>query len=198
MKIINVQNLLAAAVLLCSSFSASAIVIDENTAGLSTSTFFPGNSLTTPNGPGWNSIEFNWFSDAPGTIPTAFGTLFILTTEYLGAPVGLSAATPGYLAQSLTLSAGKYILDPSVVLESDTHYFFYANAEGLLSGNSDVPGENLYFAFSANSNFVSNSADANYRLTGEAVAVPVPSTLALLGIGIVGLLRYNRRQRAPA
>jgi hypothetical protein len=182
----------AALVLLVGPMSgtAEAAVINENTAGLSVSTFFPGNSLTTPNGGPWDHIAFNWFSDAPGTTPAAFGTLFLLTQEYLGTPAALSGATPGFVAQSSSIAAGRYLFDEHVVLAPNTRYFFYANASGLLSGNSDVPGENLYFSFDANTNYATTPADGNYRLTGDIVqrAVAEPSTLfaLLIGLGLLG------------
>jgi len=142
-----------------------AATINQNTAGVSVNTFFPGNSLSTPVGGDWNTITFNWFSDAPGNTATAFGTLFLLGQEYLGTPQALSSSAPGFLAQSQSTASGLYTFDPAVTLTASTRYFFYANASGQLSGASDVPGENLYFTFAATSSWVANGADANYRLS---------------------------------
>ena len=57
---------------------------------------FPGQSITTPTGGPWDNLTFNWF-DSPGAnivgIPIAGGTLFLLSSEYLGTPAALSSST---------------------------------------------------------------------------------------------------------
>jgi hypothetical protein len=185
--------ILPIAITLAPIVETGAETIAENTVGLSSNTFFPGNSMTTPLGGGWNTIIFNWFSDAPGTTPTAFGTLFLLTQDYLGTPQDLSSATPGFLAQSQSTSGGLYGFDPAVTLAPNTRYFFYANASGLLSGANDVPDENLYFTFSANTSWSINPADANYRLAGQVIPEPTIGILMMLGLPTLRLTRRSKR-----
>jgi hypothetical protein len=89
-----------------------------------------------------------------------------------------------------------YFFDSALLLQPNTKYFFYADASGLLTGYSDVAGENVYFTFSGVSPFVASFADANYRLTGQVVqAIPEPSSLLLSGIGALGLIGYGWRSR---
>ena len=166
--------------------------IVENTAGLSINTFFPGNSLTTSLGGAWDTITFNWFSDAPGNTPTAFGTLFLLSQEYSGTPQDLSSATPGFLAESQSTSGGLYTFDPSMTLAQNTRYFFYTDASGQLSGNNDVNGENLYYTFSADTPFSADFRDANYRLTGQVVPESTPTAIYLV-LGLAALYCYTKR-----
>ncbi len=166
--------------------TARAITITQNTASVSTSTFIPGNSLTTPSGGPWDNITSIWFSNAPGTTPIAFGT-----------PSNVSAATAEFLGQSQSIAAELYIFDPALQLQSSTRYFFYSIGSGSVSGNSDVAGENLYFTGSSIVAFQSKFADANYRLSGNAVvAVPEPSTfiLFLTSVGLaLGVSGWNTR-----
>src|SRR5882757_8437152 len=96
---------------------ASAGVIDTNTAGAFSNTAFFGESFTTPGGGPFNNIAFNFFSDVPATTPTAGGTAFLLSQVYLGAPAGLTTATPGFLAQSTSISSGRYLFNPSLILQ---------------------------------------------------------------------------------
>jgi len=73
-----------------------------------------GAVVATPTGQAWNNITFNWI--APGPSPAAFGTLFVLTQEYLGTPAALSSATAGFLAASTGISGGMYDFAPGVTL----------------------------------------------------------------------------------
>jgi hypothetical protein len=184
--------------------SAQAQTLVEVTAGTATNTFFPGQSVTTPAGGPFNNIAFNFFSDGPATTPTAAGTLFILTQEYLGTPDALSAATPGFLASSTGISGGVYQFSSAVVLSGNTQYFFYANAAQLLSGQAaDIyAGGNVYATNGGGSNYNSlTSQDANFRLSQIAVAsaAPEPGSLALLaltGLPLVGAIVRRRKVTA--
>jgi hypothetical protein len=92
---------LAAVTLLGSTpWTAHADTITEYTAadGATISARF-GQSLMTPSGGPWHDLTFNFFTDVPPTTPTAAGTAFLLTQEYLGTPAALSSSTPGFLAQ---------------------------------------------------------------------------------------------------
>jgi hypothetical protein len=126
--------------------AARADIIAQNTGEVDSGTTVPGQSVTTPLGGPWDAITFNFFTNP--TTPTASGTLFLLSKEYLGTPAALSSATSGFVAQSQSISGGKYIFDPGVTLQPNTQYFLYANASFLNSGGTHAlyPGGNLYFA----------------------------------------------------
>ena len=74
-------------------------IISSNGPSVAANDSLPGVSLTTPVGGPWDSITFNFF-DTNGD-PEANGNLYILTSQYLGTPNGLSTLTPGFLAQSI-------------------------------------------------------------------------------------------------
>ena len=137
----------------------------------------------------------HWFSDA-GITPNAFGTLFILDQQYLGTPNNLSAATLGYLSESISIAAGVYNFPAAFIVQPNTQYFLYANAFGFITGGFDVPGENSYGAGGGNFNSVAGAVDHNYRLSGSVVpaGVPEPSTLLMLGTGLIWLVGFRKRK----
>ena len=70
-----------------------------------------------------------------------------------------------------------------------------------ITGNSDVPGENLYLTFSGNDPFAIDARDANYRLAGDVV--PAPSTLLMVSSAValamgVWLRRFGSRPSTVA
>jgi hypothetical protein len=183
--------------------TASADVIVQNTAGKAgVTTEFFGESFTTPAGGPWSSLAFNFYSDIPATTPTAAGTAFLLTQEYLGTPAALGSGTAGFLAASTGISGGLYLFGPSATLQANTKYYLYEDASLTSSGGNAIAGGAAYFAATSTSNFatiaIPGSADlqaANFTLTGTPLAVPEPSSLALCGLGAVGLVGYARRRR---
>jgi hypothetical protein len=99
---------------------AQAETIAQSTGGATPSSeAFFGQGLTTPSGGTWNNVKFNFFSDT-GSTPTAAGTLYIFTSQYNGAPAGLSVS--GFLAKSTGISSGMYVFDPSLTLLPNTQY----------------------------------------------------------------------------
>jgi hypothetical protein len=183
---------------------ASASTITNYGDATDVATFVPGQSLATPAGGPWNSISFNFFLDVAATTPTAAGTLFLLSQEYLGTPDTLAAATSGYIAQSTHIASGHYVFDPTVTLQPGTQYFFYANIALQLSGNvfGAYTGGILYAAADVSSPFddLFGTQDAAFILSGSPVgsaAVPEPASLLLCSAGGAALLRTaSRRKRS--
>jgi hypothetical protein len=173
----------------------SAQTITEFTAGTNATTFIPGQQLTTPGGGPWNNIRFNWF--APDFVtPTASGTLYLLSQEYLGAPANLGTAT-GLIAASTGIVGGVYQFSSSVTLQPTTPYWFYTDVEVAISGAAllQVPGTTLYAGDSGNF-VVLTGQTLNHRLAVAAAAgAPEPGTVALLGagLGVVGLVMRRKR-----
>jgi hypothetical protein len=196
-------TMLAALALLLGGGSARADTITQNIAG----PFAPigglpsfGQSLMTPSGGPWHDLTFNFFSDVPATTPTAAGTAFLLTQEYLGTPANLSSA-PGLQAQTSNIVAGQWIFAPGVTVQPNTMYWVYQNSiVPQLSLGNVVPSIHSYFANTANSDFSSQSASTNFRLSGDVVpaVVPEPARLTLLGISAVGMMGYAWRRRRKA
>jgi hypothetical protein len=182
--------------------ASAATIITEYTGSTFFGSTFPGQSVTTSNNPlPWNNITFNWFSDITTpdklavTDPTAFGTLFLLSQEYLGTPDDLSPATSGFLAQSQSISGGQYIFDPGVTLQPNTEYFFYTNASGTISGSPDgYPGGKAYFANGSSFNFFfdidDGGSDNSFRLSGT----PIPTPALLPGLIGMGVATFRKRR----
>jgi len=190
---------------------ASAGVISSNTGGGSANldpAFF-GQSFTTPGGGPFNDVMFNFYSDLASTTPAAAGTAFLLNQEYLGAPAALNSSTPGFLGASTSISAGRYVFAPSVVLQPNTQYFVYENAAMFISGGNTIAGEAGYFDFPATQSSFAKAPFAvggiiipgefqatNFTVTADAVvaAVPEPATFGLLLVFGVGGMAFRRRR----
>jgi hypothetical protein len=157
-----------------------------------------GQSLTTPIGGPWNNLTFNWF-DTGGTPnsgvpnPIATGTLFLLNQQYLGTPGALSAATPGYIAQSQNIAIGMYLFSGNVIIQPNTTYFFYTNQTvPNNSGDGDVIAGSAYGDIGSGGTYVSfNGIDARFRLQGNVV--PEPSGILLAASGLAAGLLGRRR-----
>lgn len=181
--------------------AACAATIVSYTAGMdppSDPAYF-AESFTTPSGGPWNSITFNYYADAPAVTPEAIGDAFLLSSEYLGTPGALSSVTPGFVAESTSISGGKYVFDPSVTLNPDTQYWLYETGLVMITGKTVGAGTPAEHAYGSNGNdYVSlPGAVANFAVSGTvASTVPEPSSCALLGIGLLGglLLRARRSQ----
>ena len=187
---------------------ARADIITQNLGGgVSESNVLWGQSLVTPAGGPWHDLTFNFFSnEAPSaTTPTAAGTAFLLSQEYLGTPANLNSSTPGFLAASTGIVAGKYTFAPDVTVQPNKTYWVYENSEiPIVSGGNFVSGTvHSYFSngvsnFQTEEDFDSN----NFRLSGDVVTstVPAPPAIVLVGLGAgcVALRRYVGRRRVTA
>ena len=187
------RTLLLSAVVACVTASSAPIV--SVTDGTASASFVPGQSLTTPSGGPWSNITFNFISTAG--LPTAAGSLYLLTQEFLGAPNQLSTSLPGFVATSQS-AGGLYTFDPSLTIVGSTLYFVYANTSLLLTGSAvgSYPGGDLYSTIMAGSNFSRNAAsDANFLLAGTPVSTIVPESGSLYADGawVSGVL-YDLRE----
>lgn len=185
---------------------ADASVIREYTAGtINRIEQYPGESFSTPSGGPWNNITFNRYVEENGArTPAAFGTLFLLTQEYLGTPAGLSPSTPGCIAHADSPGGIVYAFDPALTLLPDQTYYFYANSFNVIYGGGDDAGATFYTSGRGDIPFVQfTTVDADYRLSGDVIEggpgvpapVPEPSALALIVLGTVGLLGAARSRR---
>jgi hypothetical protein len=176
-------------------------VIVQNTGGPSfgIDIAFLGQSFTTPSGGPWDDVTFNFYSDLPPTTPTAAGTAFLLSKEYLGTPSNLSSSTPGFLGESTGITGGRYVFPAALELQPGNQYFVYGNrALPEHTGGNSISGGMEYITRLPWVNWVSaDGLSANFTLSGDVVSgVPEPSPLmvsvtALLGFGLLQRYRAN-------
>ena len=144
------RTLILSAVLTCVTASSAPIV--SVIGGTGSGSFVPGQSLTTPSGGPWSNITFNFIGTAG--LPTAAGSLYLLTQEFLGTANELSTSLPGFVATSQS-AGGLYTFDPSLTLAASTQYFVYANTSFRLTGSGfgSYPGGDIYGVITGGSNF---------------------------------------------
>jgi hypothetical protein len=159
-----------------------------------------GESFTTPGGGPWNNITFNFYSDVPATTPLAAGDAFLLTQEYLGSPAGLSSSTPGFLAESISVSGGIYIFASSLVLNPGTEYWLYEDTaiQATGSGTGGSPAGQAYFG--GDGSFSAGPGGELLNFTLDGTVVPEPSTwlMGISGLAILGIVKLRgRNTRSP-
>lgn len=165
--------------------SANAATITNNTGGTSNGLAAFGQSFTTPNGGPWENIRFNFFRLSQN--PLASGTLFLLTSEYLGTPSALSSATPGFLASTATIVSNQWSFT-GVTLNPNTQYFALTTSEITIAGSltNTYAGGALY-ASNGDANFravSSGSRDLNFQVDGDVAQVPEPATNLFTAAGL--------------
>jgi hypothetical protein len=166
------------------------------TEGLVGTWNYAGQSVTLPSGGAFDNIRFAWYHYKPRGEATAFGRIYVLDREYLGAPSGLSSDMPGFLGRSDVQPSGlvstqgtEYALPADLVLQGGTTYWFYTDTQGAFANSFDLdlyPGGTHYisgmrdlpFRISVASGRMVNGAfvpappgvttDANFRLRGNA------------------------------
>jgi hypothetical protein len=117
-----------------------------------------GEAFVTNAGVGFNNLRFNFFSDLADSNPTAVGTGFLLTQEFLGNPSALSNSTPGYVASAASNSAQQYyVFNPSFTIAANTQYYFYSNATFIDSGGDGNAQFYDYFSNAGNLPFNSDA-----------------------------------------
>lgn len=185
--------------LLVLSTAAQAVVISSQLGGTGFATnVYYGQGIATPSGGPWHDIRFSFDSQPDaGTTNYAEGDLFILSTEYLGTPAGLSAATTGFVGQSTGIAGGMWTFASSVTLLANTTYYFVMGDRSpeiatTIYGefNNNAPG--LSVSSGADVNYAGNNSDFDHILEGNVV--PEPATLVMLGLGLA-LLGFNTRRK---
>jgi len=172
--------------------------ITENTGtNNGTDSIWVGQSVTTGGGGPWNNITFNLFDI--NSAASANGTLYLLTSEYLGTPNDLSAATPGYLASTATIVSGVWEFSNSLTLSANTQYYVYAGLNNILRQNTTgtYGGGIAYQAIGlGDQSFTADSStDTLFNLSGTPITesgIPEPSTVVLLSAGLLAMLALRR------
>jgi len=144
---------------------------------------FAGQSMTIPAGGDIDHVRFAWYHRRQDPRPTAFGRVYVLDREYLGAPSGLHPSTPGFLGRSEVVvpvssphlqDEGEYVLPETLVLQAGRQYWFYTDARGDFLYSFD---QDLYVG---GTGYVSGMPDLPFRIgmaSGrmvDGVFVPAP------------------------
>ena len=218
------KSIVGAVIAACAAPS-HAEVIQEILHGDDVLTIALGQAIRIQSGPSWDHLSFNWF-DGSGN-PTAAGSLFLLDQQYLGTPDDLGSATPGFIAETRTISGGVYYFEPNVQLSPGTLYYFYTTTPVETTGHQGdddynkkflkavEAGERLpvdpgpcagggvgcqaYIALSTTTPFYEFPPrnDADFVLSGNAI-VPEPAMIAPTGLMLVLLFLYLCRSRCDA
>ena len=133
---------------------------------------YAGQSFVIPQAGSYNNLRFHWYTFQ--RTPVAFGTLTLLTQEYLGLPGGLGASTPGFVARSERITDNMYVFAADVTIAGGTKYWVYTDAQGSWAGSFDediYPGGDKYVTGIQSQPF--RKAPASGRMVNGAF-VPAP------------------------
>lgn len=174
--------------------AATSIVQDVSGTASSRYQFFWGQSFTTPAGTGWRNVSFNFYDLA--LTPYAAGTGYLFDAAFAGTPAGL--ATAAALAVSAPANGSSYDFTPGFRLLASTSYFFYADAPMRIrgSGTTDVGGTSVFTQNGSHAFESAGGRNADFLLSGTALAVPEPASwsLLILGFAAVGAARRRANQ----
>ena len=132
-----------------------------------------GQSFVVTESGSFQGLRFNFYSYKKE--PVAFGSLYLLTQEYLGLPGGLSASTPGFVARSESSAGGVYTFATTAVITGGTKYWVYTDTQGSFAGSFDTDifaGGDMYVSGIASAPF--RKAQASGRMV-NGVFVPAPA-----------------------
>jgi hypothetical protein len=131
-----------------------------------------GQSVTIPAGRTFEGVIFNWYTSSGE--PAAFGRLYLLNQEFMGAPRDVGPTMPGFLSRSESIVNGAYVFPADVSLASGVRYWFYTDTQGSFVGSFDTdiyPGGDLYVSGVPTFPFHKAGASGHYQ---GPVFVPGP------------------------
>jgi hypothetical protein len=154
-----------------------AVDLADVTAGGTGTDNRPGQSVTIPGEGAYAHLRFNWYHYNPKDTPVAYGTLYLLSQEYLGPPTDLGPSTPGFIARSESIEDGHYVFPASAKVEGGKKYWFYADTRGQYAGsfNTDIyAGGDGYVATMPHLAF--RKCQASWKWNGSGYDIPPPGT----------------------
>lgn len=154
--------------------SGPAVVLAENTVGENrVSLAFVGESIQLLGTGSFVNLRFSWQRvDGPQPSPhtlTAFGNLYLLDREYLGAANGLNSSTLGFIAHSISTTEAEYVFAPDVAVELGKTYWFYTDARGIFLTSESSEPKNVY---SGGELYMTGTAEFPFRHIGPGFTGP--------------------------